>query len=144
MHDRSDSWSCFPSSGNMHSDLCTIRSHFFVILSKEKLSLLQSKSRLDRRLDLGPKHLTAAGSVASKARSERPKVTTLSEDRYIKLGSPRDGAATSSQMQDLLNKEHKTPISKSPLRRGLSCCSGLRGQAAVSKPLVRKENKAKH
>ena len=51
-------------------------------------------------------------SVASKARSGRSKLTTLSEEKYIKLSFLRDRKATSTQIQNLLNKEHKTPISK--------------------------------
>uniref|UniRef100_A0A0E9WIF3 Transposase Tc1-like domain-containing protein n=1 Tax=Anguilla anguilla TaxID=7936 RepID=A0A0E9WIF3_ANGAN len=69
-------------------------------------------------------------------------MTTPSEDQYIKLSSLRDRKATSSQIQNLLNKERKTPISKSTVKRRLSC-SGLRGRVAVSKPLLRRGNRAK-
>ena len=70
------------------------------------------------------------------------KFTTLSEDLYIKFSSLRDRKATSSQIQNWLNKQSKTPISKNTVRRKL-CCSGLRGRTIVSKPLLRRVNKAK-
>uniref|UniRef100_A0A3B4XK47 Transposase Tc1-like domain-containing protein n=1 Tax=Seriola lalandi dorsalis TaxID=1841481 RepID=A0A3B4XK47_SERLL len=57
----------------------------------------------------------------------RPKVTTPLEDQCIKLSSLRD---------------RKTPISKSTVKRRLSC-GGLRGRVAGSKPLLTRENKAK-
>ncbi|KAF7656992.1 hypothetical protein LDENG_00033420 [Lucifuga dentata] len=66
------------------------------------------------------KRAAETGSVASKARSGRPKVTTPSEDRSIKLCSLRDKKVTSSQIQNLLNKKRKTPISKSTIKRRLS------------------------
>lgn len=59
----------------------------------------------------------------------------------IKLSSQRDRKVTLSQIQRLLSKEPKTPISESTVRRKLSC-SGLRG-VPVSKPLLR-GHKAKH
>ena len=51
------------------------------------------------------KHLAETGSIATKARTGRPKVTTLSEDQYIKLSSLRDRKTISSQKLNLLNKE---------------------------------------
>lgn len=60
-------------------------------------------------------------------------MTTPSEDQYIKLSSLRDRTATSAQIQNLLNRERKTPISKSTVRRR-QCCSSLTGREEVSKP----------
>ncbi|KAM7407138.1 hypothetical protein PAMA_003055 [Pampus argenteus] len=116
-----------------------------VILSKEGLSQRQIMARL--KVSKGAVHGTLkraaeTGSVVSKARSGRPKVTTPAEDQYIQLSSLRDRRVTSSQIQYLLNKERVTPISKSTVKRRLSC-SCLRRRAAVSKPLLRRGNKAK-
>uniref|UniRef100_A0A3B4XIU1 Paired domain-containing protein n=1 Tax=Seriola lalandi dorsalis TaxID=1841481 RepID=A0A3B4XIU1_SERLL len=109
-----------------------------VILSKEGLSQRQIMARL--KVSKGAVHGTLkrfaeSGSVVSKARSGRPKVTTPSEDQYIKLSSLTDRKATSSQIQNLLNKERMAPISRSTVKRRLSC-SGLR-------PLLRRGTKAR-
>uniref|UniRef100_A0A3B4WJ34 Paired domain-containing protein n=1 Tax=Seriola lalandi dorsalis TaxID=1841481 RepID=A0A3B4WJ34_SERLL len=99
----------------------SVRSQRIVILSKEGLSHRQIMAKL--KVSKGTVHETRkrfaeTGSVASKARSGRPKVTTPSEDQYIKL-------------------KRKTLIRKSTVKRKLYC-SGLRGRKAVSKPLLRK------
>uniref|UniRef100_A0A3B4XSX8 Transposase Tc1-like domain-containing protein n=1 Tax=Seriola lalandi dorsalis TaxID=1841481 RepID=A0A3B4XSX8_SERLL len=74
------------------------------------------------------KRFGETGSVVSKARSGRPKVTTPSEDQYIKLSSLRDGKATSTRI-----------CTQTGLPR-----SGLRGRVAVSEPLIRRGDTAKH
>ena len=63
-------------------------------------------------LYLYSKMLCRTESVVSKACSGRPKVTTPSEDQYIKISPLRDRKATLSQIQNLLNKECKTRINK--------------------------------
>ena len=129
----------------MASELSKSVRNQIVILSKEGLSQRQIVARL--QVSKGAVHGTLkraaeTGSVASKARSGRPKVTTPLEDEYIKLSSLRDRKITSSQIQDLLNKGRKTPVSKSTVKRRLSY-SGLRGQVAVPKPLLRRGNRLK-
>ena len=111
--------------GNMASELSESVRHQIVILSKEGLSQCQIMARL--KVSKGAVHGTLkrfaeTGSVVSKARSGRPKVTTTSEDQNIKLSSLRDRKVTSSQIQNVLNKERKTPISKSTVKIRV-CCS---------------------
>ena len=67
------------------------------------------------------KHFTKTGSDVSEARSGRTKMSTSSEHQCVKFSSLRDRRTTSSQIQNFLNKEHKTPISKSTVKRKLSC-----------------------
>ena len=129
----------------MASELSESVRNQIVILSKEGLSQRQIMARL--HVSKGAVHGTLkraaeTGSVASKARSGRPKVTTPSEDEYIKLSSLRDRKATSAQIQDLLNKERNNPVSKSTVKRRL-LCNGLRGRVAVPKPLLRRGNRVK-
>lgn len=63
-------------------------------------------------------HLVETGSVLSKVRSGRAKVTTPSEDPYIKLCLLRKQQSRRAQSAQVLSREG---------------CSGLRGQVAVSK-----------
>ena len=95
--------------GNMASELSESVRRQIVILSNEGLSQCQIMARL--KVSKGAMHgilkcFAETGSVVSKARSG--KVTTPIEDQYIKLSSLRDRKATSSQIQNLLNKERKT------------------------------------
>uniref|UniRef100_A0A3B4V6T2 Transposase Tc1-like domain-containing protein n=1 Tax=Seriola dumerili TaxID=41447 RepID=A0A3B4V6T2_SERDU len=99
------------------------------VMQGEGLSQHQAMAKLS--VSRGTVHGTLkrsaeTGSLVSKARSGRPKVTTPSEDQYIKLSSLRDRKATLSQIQKLLNKECKSSISKTTVKRRLSC-GGLRG-----------------
>lgn len=85
--------------------------------------------------------LTETGSVGYKEWSRRAKVPTPSQHQYIKLSSLRDINAT-SQIQSQLNKEHKTPFSKSQILPKEDC-QCLREQVTVSKPLHGKETRPK-
>lgn len=61
---------------------------------------------MDRQKGLGGglKQFVKTGLVASKARSGRPKVNTLSEDQYIKHCSQRGRKATLSQIKKEISK----------------------------------------
>ena len=101
--------------GNMASELSeSVRSQI-VILSKEGLSQCQIMARLNvsKGAEHGTlKHFAETGSVISKTQSVRTKVSTPSEVQYFKLSSLRDRKVISSQIQNFLNKEHKTPVQK--------------------------------
>ena len=75
-----------------------------VILSKEGLSQCQIMARLNvsKGAEHGTlKHFAETGSVISKTRSGRTKVSTPSEVQYFKLSSLRDRKVISSQIQNL-------------------------------------------
>lgn len=81
-------------------EMGSVRS-WIVILHKEKLSLHQmarlkvSKGAVQETL----RRFAKTGSVFSKARSDRQKVTTPQGDQYNKLSSLRDRKVTPSQIQ---------------------------------------------
>lgn len=79
-------------------------------------------------------------SYTTKRRSGRPRCTTSQEDQYIKTTSLRNRTATAGNIKSLINTTRQKPISKSTVRRRLAAC-GLNGRVAVSKPLLRAQNK---
>ena len=74
-------------------------------------------------------------------RSGRPRVTIQRMDWYIKTTSLRS-MATAGKIQALLNDIRVKPISKNTVKRRLAS-NELNGRVAVSKPLLRSQNKRK-
>jgi transposase len=82
-------------------------------------------------------HRTAQiGSNQNRKRSGRPRCTTEQEDKYIRVSSLRNRRFTSPQLAASLNSTHKTPVSKSTVKRQLRD-AGLLGRVALKKPYLR-------
>ena len=97
-----------------------------------------SKRAVQRTL----KRYRESGLYCSKQRSGRPRATTSKEDHYIKTTSLRNRTATAGNIQAVLNETRTKPVSRSPVKRRL-VEGGLKGRVAVSKPLLRSQNKQK-
>ena len=82
------------------------------------------------------------GSFSTGPRSHRPSVTTQREDRYIKKTSLRNRMAIADKIQALLNNTREKPVSIKTVKRRLAS-NELNGRVAVSKPLLRSQNKRK-
>ena len=82
------------------------------------------------------------GSFSTKPRSGRPRVTTQREDRHIKITSLRNRMATAGKIRALLNNTREKPVSKKTVKGRLTS-NGLNRKVAVSKPLLRSQNKRK-
>ena len=82
------------------------------------------------------------GRYSTTPRSGRPRVTISNEDQYIKITSLRNRSATAGQIQSIVNATREKAISRQTVQRRLTKC-GLHGRVAVSKPLLRPQNKRK-
>lgn len=80
-----------------------------------------------------PCETVGIGSVSLKVESGRRAMMTASKDQYARLCSQGLKRTTLSQRHYLLNKEHKDPISKTPVKRKLSHIV-LRGTGGVFNP----------
>lgn len=82
------------------------------------------------------------GSNSSRSRSERPRTTTKSEDKFICVASKRERTKAAPDLREELNGMRDIPVSTSTVQRRLREY-GLMGRIAVKKPLLRKQNKIK-
>ena len=87
------------------------------------------------------KHLETGGN-SDRKRSGRPKATTQSEDKFLRVNSLRDRRFTGQQIQAQLNTGRSKEVSVSTVKRRLRA-AGLTGRVAVRKPLLRWQNKKK-
>ena len=82
------------------------------------------------------------GSFSTAPRSHRPRVTTQREERHIKKTSLRNRMTITGKIQALLNNTREKPVSIKTVKRRLAS-NELNGRVAVSKPLLRSQNKRK-
>ena len=87
------------------------------------------------------RHLETGGNSDTK-RSGRPKATSQSEDKFLKVNSLRDRRLIGQQLQAQLNTGRSGEVSVSTVKRRLRA-AGLTGRVAVRKPLLRWQNKKK-
>ena len=102
----------------------------------EKLGV--SKGGVQRTLE----RFKETKSYATKRRSGRPRCTSSQEDRFIKITSLHNRTASADNIKSVINNTREKPISKTTVRKRLTE-SGLSGRVAVSKPLLRAQNKLK-
>lgn len=88
------------------------------------------------------KRHSETGGNSDRKRSGRPKATTESEDKFLRVNSLRDRRLTGQQLQAQLNSGHSTQVSVSTVKRRLRA-AGLTGRVAARKPLLRRQNKTK-
>ena len=86
-------------------------------------------------------HLETGGN-SDRKRSGRPKATTQSEDKFLRVNSLRDRRLTGEQLQAQLNTGRSKEVSVSTVKRRLRA-AGLTGRVAVRKLLLRWQNKKK-
>uniref|UniRef100_A0A8C6PQ34 Transposase Tc1-like domain-containing protein n=1 Tax=Nothobranchius furzeri TaxID=105023 RepID=A0A8C6PQ34_NOTFU len=83
-----------------------------------------------------------SGANSDRKRSGRPKATTASEDKFLRVNSLSDRRLTGQQLQAQLNSGRSKQVSVSTVNRRLGA-AGLTGQVAARKPLLRRQNKRK-
>ena len=88
------------------------------------------------------KRYLETGGNSNRKRSGRPKATTQSEDKFLRVNSLRDRRLTGQQLQVQLNTGRSKEVSVSTVKRRLRD-AGLTGRVAVRKPLLRWQNKKK-
>ena len=81
------------------------------------------------------RHLETGGN-SDRKRSGRPKATTQSEDKILRVNSLRDRRLTGQQLQAQLNTGRSKEVSVSTVKRRLRS-AGLTGRVAIRKPLLR-------
>ena len=87
------------------------------------------------------RHLETGGN-SDRKRSGRPKATTQSEDKFLRVNSLCDRRLTGQHLQAQLNIGRSKEVSVSTVKRRLRA-AGLTGRVAVRKPLLRWQNKKK-
>ena len=87
------------------------------------------------------RHLETGGN-SDRKRSGRPKSTTQSEDKFLRVNSLCDRWLTGQQLQAQLNTGRSKEVSVSFVKRRLRS-AGLTSRVAVTKPLLRGQNKKK-
>ena len=100
--------------------------------------IMVSKGAVQRTLQ----RFQETGRYSTIPRSGRPRVTTSNKDQYIKITSLRNRSATAGHIQSVVNATRDKAISRQTVQRRLTKC-GLHGRVAVSKPLLRPQNKLK-
>ena len=85
------------------------------------------------------RHLETGGN-SDRKRSGRPKATTQSEDKFLRVNSLRDRWLTRQQLQAQLNIGQSKEVSVSTVKRRL-WAAGFSGRVAIRKPLLRWQNK---
>ena len=107
---------------------------FREIAKKAKVSVSTVSYTIKRHLE--------TGGNSDRKRSGRPKATTESEDKFLRVNSLRDRRLTGQQLQAQLNTGRSKQVSVSTVKRRLRA-AGLTGRVAVRKPLLRWQNKKK-
>lgn len=113
-----------------------------IILRAEGYKLTQIAKKLKISLGGVQKTLTRhkeTGSNASRPRSGRPKATSPSEDKHLRVSSLRDRCLTVPQLTEQLNSNRTKSVSNSTVRRRLSS-AGIHGRISARKPLLRPQN----
>lgn len=81
------------------------------------------------------------GSIKNLKRSGRPRVTTTSQDKYIRVTSLRDRFQSAADIsRTIINEKTQKPISDDTVTRRLSE-AGLPGRIAKNKPKLTKKQK---
>lgn len=88
------------------------------------------------------KRFSENGSNIDRARSGRPRITTVAEDNSIVLMSKRDRRRTAPEIRAQFNLCHKKKLSVDVVKSRLRS-AGLYGRVAKRKPLLNKINKKK-
>ncbi|CAJ0951890.1 unnamed protein product [Ranitomeya imitator] len=91
------------------------------------------------------KRYKETGSHEDRPRKGRPRVTSASEDKFIRVTSLRNHRLTAAQIRDQVNATQSSSsrhISTTTVKRRL-CAAGLHGKIAARKPLLRTGNKQK-
>ncbi|XP_073528969.1 uncharacterized protein [Phyllobates terribilis] len=126
-------------------------------LSKEKRVAIitlrnegQSVRKIVQTLNVSPsavaktiKRYKETGSHEDRPRKGRPRVTSASEDKFIRVTSLRNRRLTAAQIIDQVNATQSSSsrhISTTTVKRRL-CAAGLLGKIAARKPLLRTGNK---
>ena len=140
----------------------TVRIHIMARtnqLSKEKRVAIitltnegQSVRKIAKTLNVSPsavaktiKRYNETGSHEDRPRKGRPRVTSAAEDKFIRVTSLRNRKLTAAQIRDQMNATQSSSsrhISRTTVKRRLRE-SGLHGQIAARKPLLRRGNKQK-
>uniref|UniRef100_A0A672IYI2 Transposase Tc1-like domain-containing protein n=1 Tax=Salarias fasciatus TaxID=181472 RepID=A0A672IYI2_SALFA len=84
------------------------------------------------------KRKSETGANFDRKRSGRPKATTESEDKFLRV----DRRLTGQPLQAQLNSGRSKQVSVSTVKRRLPA-AGLTGRVAARKPLLRRQNKTK-
>ena len=87
------------------------------------------------------RHLETGGN-SDRKRSGRPKATTESEDKFLRVNSLRDRRLTGQQLQAQLNSGRNKQVSVSTAKRRLRA-AGLIGRLAARKSPPRRRNEKK-
>ncbi|CAJ0940501.1 unnamed protein product [Ranitomeya imitator] len=91
------------------------------------------------------KRYKETGSHEDRPRKGRPRVTSASEDKFIRVTSLRNHRLTAAQIRDQVNATQSSSTrhtSTTTVKRRL-CAAGLYGKIAARKPLLRTGNKQK-
>ncbi|CAJ0924756.1 unnamed protein product [Ranitomeya imitator] len=112
----------------------------------------QSVKKIGKTLKVSPsavaktiKLYNKTGSHEDRPRKGRPRVTSASEDKFIRVTCLRNRRLTAAQIRDQVNATQSSSsrhISTTTVKRRL-CAAGLRGKIAARKPLLRTGNKQK-
>ena len=87
------------------------------------------------------RHLETGGN-SDRKRSGRPKATTQTEDKFLRVNNLCDRRLTGQQLQAQLNTGRSKEVLVSTVKRRLRA-EGLTGRVAVRKQLLRWQNKKK-
>ena len=82
------------------------------------------------------KRFEQTGTHEDRKRSGRPRVTSKSENKFIRVTSLRNRRLTAPEIQAQLNATRSTDVSTSTVQRRLRD-AGLKGRIAAKKPLLR-------
>ncbi|XP_073525152.1 uncharacterized protein [Phyllobates terribilis] len=110
----------------------------------------QSVRKIGQTLKVSPsavvktnKRYIETGSHEDHPRKGRPRVTSASEDKFIRVTSLRNRRLTAAQIRDQVNATQSSSsrhISSTTVKRRL-CAAGFHGKIAARKPLLRTGNK---
>ena len=112
----------------------------------------QSVRKIAKTLNVSPsgvaktiKRYNETGTHEDRPRKGRPRVTSASADTFIRVTSLRQRKLSAAQIRDQINATQSSSsrhISRTTVKRRLRE-SGLHGQIAARKPLLRRGNKQK-
>ena len=88
------------------------------------------------------KRFEQTGTLEDRKRSGRPRVTSKSDNKFIRVTSLRNRRLTAPEIQAQLNATRSTDVSTSTVQRRLRD-AGLKGRIAAKKPLLRVINRKK-
>lgn len=88
------------------------------------------------------KRVEETGTHEDRTRSGRPKATSESENKFIRVTSLRNRQLSARDIQAQLNASRSTEVSTSTVQRRLRE-AGLTGRISAKKPLLKSQNKRK-